>query len=115
MKEVSKDVFMKINGVKTKVGTATVKAAETIEEALELHGETKVLSLVNSQHLTNRMNEIRGDARSGPGKKKLENEAWKRISADELQSVAGDPDAIRSLLDRKITEIERERLSSVGN
>ncbi len=115
MKEASKDVYMKVNDVRTKVGTATVQFAETMEEAVEIHGGAEeALKLLNSQYLTNEMNRIRGEARGGPGKKVIESRALALITDDEWANVAGDPDAIQSLLEQKRTEV-KETIESERN
>ena len=108
MKEVSKEVYMRVEGVRTRVGTATIQFAETVQEAIDLDGEARLLEKRNSQSMTNRMNDIRGTARSGPGTKALESRAYAAITSEEWMEVAGDVEAINALKDRKMAEIKAE-------
>lgn len=113
MKEISKEVKMKVNGERKVVGVATVKVAETVEEAVELDGPVLLLQKRNAQTLTTEMNDIRANARGGTSKKKLENQAMQRITPDEWQQVAGNLEAIQALIATRVTEIEVENAESL--
>lgn len=113
MQEVRKDVFMKVDGEKTCVGTAVIQAADTLAEAVELDGEAQVVQKRNALTLTTEMNRIRGEARSGPGKKKTEQAALARITPAEWQEIAGDLAAIQALQAKYVAEIELENQANL--
>lgn len=114
MKEVSKDVNLTVNGIRTKVAEATVQFAETVQEALDIHGEQALLDKVNAQALTNEMNRLRTLAASGPSKNALRDEAMSSITPEEWQSVAGDTAAINKLVDERIEQIKSKKLAESG-
>jgi len=114
MKEISKDVNLTVNGVRTKVAEATVKIAETVQEALELDGEQALLDKRNALTLTNEMNRLRTLAASGPSKNALRDKAMSTITPEEWQSVAGDTAAIKSLVAQRIESIKQEMLTNAG-
>ena len=104
MKTETKDVFSQ----KKRVAEASYEVFDALQEAVATLGEDKVLELVNSQHKTNAMNAARALASAKPSKRNLEAQATARITAEEFMQVAGDSARIRTLLDKKIKEIEAE-------
>jgi len=107
MQKGTTDVKSRRKGGETKiVGEAKYNIYDSVEEAVSTIGPEKVLEYVNALEKTNEMNRIRGSAVGKPSKKYLEGLAFSDISAAEWQQIAGDPEAIRALLDKKIAAIE---------
>ena len=114
MKSGNQEVSMRVDGVTKVVGTATFPIFESAQEALDNLGEEKLLDKLNAQVRTDEMNRVRGIARSGPGKKALEQKAIARITADEWQTIAGDEAKIRAMVDKYIAQLEAEAKASIG-
>lgn len=97
------------------VGIATYPVYDSVAEAIDDVGEDKVLELLNAQTRTNELNRVRGLSRPGGiSKTALRNEAISRITAEQWQSVAGNPQAITALIDKVAEEIREEKMSAAG-
>jgi len=83
MKSIEKEVTAK----RKTVGTAKVDLAESIEEAIQIHGEAELLKLVNAQALTNEMNRIRSAATTRPTKEMIGNKALQIASQLDLNGL----------------------------
>jgi len=95
--------------VTTKVGVATYPVYDSVSECVESIGEAKALDLLNSQTRTNELNRVRGLSRPGGiSKTALRNKAMVAITGDEWMSVAGNPQAMEALIEKKMEEIKAE-------
>ena len=94
------------------VGVAEYKVYDSTAEAAGDIGEEKCLELINAQVRTNELNRVRSLAVGEPSSKALRNEALVRMTAQDWQDVAGDPDKIERRLNEKIEEIRQERLAA---
>ena len=94
------------------VGTAEYYVFESLAEAEETLGEQTALDLLNSQHRTNKLNEVRQAAVQKPSKKYLMEQAWLRVTPEEFQQVAGDKARQDELIQTKMKEVEEELLAN---
>lgn len=125
MKKVSKEVYWRAPAtdgskgkVRTLLGSAEANHFETVDEAVEVLGDTRILERLNSQLLTDAMNEFRADKRPGGtlGKTALRNKAVERCTSEEMTSAIASGAAsgltplaaIERLIDSKIDEIKAE-------
>ena len=77
MKTLTKDVKLKGQVV----DTIEIEQVDTIEEAIELHGEESCVALINRMYLADRMNKKRGEHReSEPGKQRKTREAYNALA-----------------------------------
>ena len=82
------------------LGTVTAEVFESIDEAIEHLKEDTVLSLVNEQYRTRKMNAKR--ALLSPSRKTKANRrriAYNLLTKEEATSVLGDFEALQTLLD----------------
>lgn len=97
------------------VGDAKYCVFDSLDEACNHSeyglGEQKVLDLINAQVKTNAMNDLRTAKTKGPTKGALRNTAFSEImvemTAGDHQEVIGDEVALTSLIDRRISELEK--------
>jgi len=105
----TEEMKTKVSDVKSKsvvVGQADYEVFDSVPEAIDFLGEAVVLDLINSQHRTNKLNAVRAAATGKPSKSSLKLRAMSELTVDELISIAGDPNALERLLDKKIAEME---------
>lgn len=94
------------------VGTAEYPKYDSVQEGVDDIGAEGVLELINAQVRTNAMNSIRAQAVGKPSKTMLRKQAMGRISMEELQANAGNPDALEDLVLKYMAEIESELASA---
>ena len=87
------------------VGIAKYEQFDTVDEALSLLGDAKVLSLINTQHGTNVKNTIRQSADEKVSKTLLRKKAMAAITVEEFSACQGDTDKLELLLQRKVAEL----------
>lgn len=111
MHEDVKDVMSK----KVKVGTVTITIYDTIEELIDNVKEDRILSMYNKANtidLQAKERNAHAPARLGKGKKlKL---AFNKLTIDEMQSCAGDFDALEALALTKMPEVEADLAAALG-
>lgn len=100
-----KTLSVKVKSKSVTVGVAEYPEYDAVAEAIEHQSEESILKLVNAQARTNAMNVVRNAVVARPSKKKLMRKARASITADEFVAVAGDPDAIDALIDKKAKEL----------
>jgi hypothetical protein len=124
MKTVQKEVFWRKPNpegkgkIRESLGFAESKHFETIDEAVEVIGESRLLERLNSQLLTDAMNEFRAEKRPGGtmGKTALRNKAVERLTSEEMTTALTEAaakgilpgQAIEQLIASKIDEIKAE-------
>jgi hypothetical protein len=97
------------NKVKQDVGVAKVQFADTLEEAIELDGEELLVKKRNSYTLTEECNKIRAEATGGTSKKRLRDKALASITGEEWATIAGKPERIEELVERRMAEIQAQQ------
>lgn len=124
MKTVQKEVFWRKPNpegkgkVRESLGFATANEFETVDEAVSVLTESRLLERLNSQLLTDSMNEFRAAKRPGGtlGKNALRNKANERIDGptmvSAIQSAAArgvsPAQAIEELVEAEIAKIKAE-------
>src|SRR5690554_2083353 len=84
------------------VATVEVPVYDSLQEAIEHEGEEKVLELFNQQNKTNIMNAARTAATQKLSKSVLRDRAFAELTVEEFQSVAGDQEALKRLIEKKM-------------
>lgn len=93
------------------VGQAEYYVFDSVQEAIDTLGEETTLGLINSQHRTNAMNEVRAKATQKPTKAYLRREAMTRMTADDWMACHGDGAKIEAMIEAKMAEVEAELLA----
>lgn len=89
------------------VGVATYNVYDSISEAITDLGEAVVLNLVNVQHKTSALNNVR-KAVVKPGKEQFRLEATFQIFSDPaaMAAIAGDKTKLETAIQKKVAELE---------
>tara|TARA_R100000306_G_C4298728_1_gene103971 strand:+ start:231 stop:590 length:360 start_codon:yes stop_codon:yes gene_type:complete len=88
--------------------TVEVRVPESLEEFVEVYGETEALKYATTQLETNLKNRSR-QARCGTiSKTKLRKLAFAKLTADQLIGCAGDGDKLEQLVADTMKEVEDE-------
>ena len=88
------------------VGTAEFEIFDSTEEAEEHLGKVVVLGLINKQRKTDKLNEMRQSVTGKPSKEAMRNQALAEMSMQEFESIRGNPEALKALVEKKMAEIE---------